>query len=535
MHKVGTAVGEFLNCLVEIATPDLTDPNILKVEQRLKLSDVDVKSDLCIVCRRSVEEACIRFEHSLRWHSACFRCHSTREDLTKSLDRARFDPAEARIYSVENAVTGCKTGFQYVTTLEQYTFLLKVALKRLYGLLHVKGTLIARTADLVYVTPLASSVDDSAMETAQPTMNQTGSTSRPLSHENSRTSSIEHLEAFAMDEDDDDIVETSSDVVEAASEAVVAAGRDANTEETADDDVVPLAKTVMNAEQYKSRHNLIEEFTDSTDLNAASSSSATSQPIKITAQPKKENSSKTVSSSLPEHNMTRASRVVEVDTAWPIMSPSSPSEGIHHVRKIGSFHENPEDSAAQKRRVGFLSELSALEMFAVKHLAVVRMLPLVEEYYSFTELLDMVGGKKMTFWNKLLATLNPIKKTQKPKEGSFGVPLETVVDKFGIETKFGSGAGRLRIPMFIEQAIVVMRRSDLGVEGIFRKNGNIKNLNVLEAKIAANPRHDLSNESSVQLAALLKKFLREMPEPLLTFKLHRLFIVCTSTLHYLLM
>ena len=110
-----------------------------------------------------------------------------------------------------------------------------------------------------------------------------------------------------------------------------------------------------------------------------------------------------------------------------------------------------------------------------------------------------------------------------------------MVDKFGIETKFGSGAGRLRIPMFIEQAIVVMRRSDLGVEGIFRKNGNIKNLNVLEAKIAANPRHDLSNESSVQLAALLKKFLREMPEPLLTFKLHRLFIVCTSTLHYLLM
>lgn len=39
---------------------------------------------------------------------------------------------------------------------------------------------------------------------------------------------------------------------------------------------------------------------------------------------------------------------------------------------------------------------------------------------------------------------------------------------------------------------------------------------------------NLMNENAIQLAALIKKFLREMPEPLLTFKLHRLFTTIQS-------
>ena len=35
---------------------------------------------------------------------------------------------------------------------------------------------------------------------------------------------------------------------------------------------------------------------------------------------------------------------------------------------------------------------------------------------------------------------------------------------------------------------------------------------------------DLTQDNPVQLAALLKKFLRDLPDPLMTYKLHRLFI-----------
>lgn len=66
---------------------------------------------------------------------------------------------------------------------------------------------------------------------------------------------------------------------------------------------------------------------------------------------------------------------------------------------------------------------------------------------------------------------------------------------------------------------------DMSVEGIFRKNGNIRRLKELTDAIDRDPSSvDLTQDNAVQLAALLKKFLRELPEPLLTFKLHRLLV-----------
>lgn len=65
----------------------------------------------------------------------------------------------------------------------------------------------------------------------------------------------------------------------------------------------------------------------------------------------------------------------------------------------------------------------------------------------------------------------------------------------------------------------------MSVEGIFRKNGNIRRLTALTEAIDRDPSSvDLSQDNPVQLAALLKKFLRQLPEPLLTFKLHRLMV-----------
>lgn len=65
----------------------------------------------------------------------------------------------------------------------------------------------------------------------------------------------------------------------------------------------------------------------------------------------------------------------------------------------------------------------------------------------------------------------------------------------------------------------------MSVEGIFRRSGNIRKLKELTEAYDRDPEAvDLTTDNPVQLAALLKKFLREMPDPLLMFKLHRLFI-----------
>lgn len=69
----------------------------------------------------------------------------------------------------------------------------------------------------------------------------------------------------------------------------------------------------------------------------------------------------------------------------------------------------------------------------------------------------------------------------------------------------------------------------MSVEGVFRKNGNIRRLVVLAETLDKAEGHvELSGEGPVQVAALLKKFLRELPDPLLTFKLHKLFITSQS-------
>jgi hypothetical protein len=70
---------------------------------------------------------------------------------------------------------------------------------------------------------------------------------------------------------------------------------------------------------------------------------------------------------------------------------------------------------------------------------------------------------------------------------------------------------------------------DMSVEGIFRKNGNIRRMNQVIESLDQDPASvDLSLDNPVQLAALLKRFLRDLPDPLLTFKLHRLWIMTQS-------
>lgn len=74
-----------------------------------------------------------------------------------------------------------------------------------------------------------------------------------------------------------------------------------------------------------------------------------------------------------------------------------------------------------------------------------------------------------------------------------------------------------------------MRQMDMAVEGIFRKNGNIRRLaQIAEQLDKDSTTVNLSEENPVQLAALLKRFLREMPDPLLTFRLHKLFCAAAS-------
>ena len=187
------------------------------------------------------------------------------------------------------------------------------------------------------------------------------------------------------------------------------------------------------------------------------------------------------------------------------------------------------DSSAQRTK-RYFSELSALEYFIVRHVAVLSMEPLLEGHYNLEDLLNLIETRKPTFWGKFGKAFQ---KNDRPKggkkKGVFGIPLDVLVERDGVESTYGVGPGALRVPGIIDDTISAMRQMDMSVEGVFRKNGNIRGLKDLTEKLDQKEVEvDLSKESPVQVAALLKKFLRELPDPLLTYKLYRLFVTSQS-------
>jgi len=175
----------------------------------------------------------------------------------------------------------------------------------------------------------------------------------------------------------------------------------------------------------------------------------------------------------------------------------------------------------------FFPELSGLEYFNVRHLAVLTMQPMMESEFSLEELLSFIESRKpATFWKNLGKAFKNDKSKNVKKKGVFGVPLDIIIERDGADSTDGVGPGTLRIPAVIDDIISSMRKMDLSVEGVFRKNGNIKKQQEMVDKINAEG-CDVVNfmeQPVVQLAALLKRYLRDLPDPLMTHKLYRLWV-----------
>jgi RhoGAP domain len=200
-----------------------------------------------------------------------------------------------------------------------------------------------------------------------------------------------------------------------------------------------------------------------------------------------------------------------------------------HRRDVSGGPDQIQVDAAGLKTKKYFSELSALEYFIVRHVAVLSMEPLLEGHFNLEELLSLIESRKPTIWNIFGRAFNKEAKKVGKKKGAFGVSLDYLVEKEGAESTHGVGPGALRIPALIDDAVSAMRQMDMSVEGVFRKNGNIRRLKELADLIDNKYEQvDLNRESPVQVAALVKKFLREMPDPLLTFKLQRLFIISQS-------
>ncbi|GAA5842625.1 hypothetical protein JCM9279_003642 [Rhodotorula babjevae] len=551
----------------------------------------EATTDLCEGCRLTVEEECARLGTSVRWHLPCLRCPHCHRCASK--DEAVPDPHDevsvAELVWVDGAgdealgAAFCREcasrerggslegtagpgQFAYVTRLEQYAFLLCVALNKLFGRLKqrgvVGGQLGAAAAD--EASDEARSLSDAYRDSTDIKRMKSVQLDRKLSATQARTpmrSTIVQSPAGRTATSDATtdttftLFQTKPPVPSRKDQPLVDPVRGTTIPRNQVREVVPASSGGgggTSSTKSTTPSNLSVVTTPTAASHADRDRDRTASPT-VAVGPRPAFHRKTTAvrivddpvaggerepdglggSSEPtqdEEGLTLADLPKALEAEQRRSDPSRPSPPpaslgtIAFVGDRGGFVGAPPNALSLGPKL--LSELSALEYFIVKHVAAVLLSSessALRDAAPLDDLLEMIDARKNTFWGKLFKG-GQEKKSVK-KKGVFGIPLEVLAERNGADSMHGAGPGSLRIPSFVDDVISAMKQMDMSIEGIFRKNGNIRRLKDLtEALDRDSGSVNLSDDNPVQLAALLKKFLRDLPDPLMTFKLFHLFI-----------
>ncbi|KAI9481462.1 MAG: Rho GTPase activation protein [Benjaminiella poitrasii] len=217
-----------------------------------------------------------------------------------------------------------------------------------------------------------------------------------------------------------------------------------------------------------------------------------------------------------------------------------------------------------------LPELSQHQDSIIRHIAIICMEShLIEDDFVLDDLLAVLDTKKSsssmatTFWGKLKThILTPTTESSAPvslpsptaSEKKIGVSLSNLssgslnplpisqpykrASEHALFEKWKSMCPSIApcfssnslAPHFLRDCVLAMIQQDLNTEGIFRKNGNIRGLKEMCETLDSQPNREdwtdfFGELPIIQLAAFIKRFLRELPEPLLTYKLYKLFLM----------
>nr|OQO32000.1 hypothetical protein B0A51_00799 [Rachicladosporium sp. CCFEE 5018] len=474
---------------------------------------VDRKADTCAVCDKAVEDKCFKVEGRVI-HAPCVKCYKCSRDMSGDSINARWSEQAVKVFCELHATPDARAGgLVHVSRLQQYVHLLRVAHARLLATLRTSGAL-PHTSDDPNLRDYDSRDGHTPSNEGDP----------PLLRSNTRSKSY-------------------------AGRSGSERKNDANYEDTMGDirrlRSTRMDKHLSNAGKHARKSRIIDgpegSRPDSADGGKDRRRTGTFQIVEdrdangeITSQLTFGRQDTMTLDDIPrivQAQQTREQRPNASRYARQRMVPQDPRPKMvngGHAREYSE--EGKPVTNADGRPPGtkkYFSELTALEYFIVRHVAVLSMEPLLEGHFNQEELLDLIETKRPTFWSKFGKAFVPKEKRSKvPKNAIFGVPLEQLLERDYEESTDCVGPGSLKIPSLIQEAVSAMKSMDMSVEGIFRKNASIKRLNEIKAEVDAKGAVDvdLTLESPVLLAALLKKFLRELPDPLLTHKLFRVFI-----------
>lgn len=516
-HRTTEALYNFLDDLSVLESINKNDDETLQITlgmARLSAND----SDQCTLCRKPIEDECA-LSGDKRWHLLCVRCVRCGKELSKTLDQARLH-RDQKIYctNCEGQIEAWGQPLERITKLQQYVFLLKVALARLLEILRSSGALPRTSED-----PNLNGYDavDGRRISADESPAMLGSDSRSKSYggereRHQRESSYENtlndvrrLRSTRLDK------HLSSSLRKARTSRIMDGPEGRSVRPGSAGAEIGSQNKVMQIEEDREPGGggTTEQYFGHQDALTLDDI-----PRIVAAEQAREQQPSAYRASRQE-----LFRSATTDAPYGTSNERSISTGQDAESKL------PMDRSPQRGR--FFSELSGLEYFIVRHVAVLTMQPMLEPEFTLEQLLGLIEARKATFWNKFGKAFgkNEPRKVGK-KKGVFGVPLEVIVERDGADSTDGVGPGALRIPAIIEDTITALKNKDLSVEGVFRKNGNIKKLTEQVAAVDRDGCDAIrwNDETPHQLAALLKRYLRELPDPLMTEKLYKVWIAATK-------
>ncbi|KAI8984108.1 hypothetical protein BDF20DRAFT_971307 [Mycotypha africana] len=577
-------VSRFLSQLMELANKRDQRHLQQQYEQRYD----NVSSDLCQFCKKVCEQACFQYKQHYLWHRECFACSMCCMPLREDYEQTWINDTSAAIVCKKCYVADSKlqqdSGYsqgavESVSKLKQSSFLLRVALRRLYSLLNIPDPM------LVYghqqqLPPYHLQLQPQQQEKHSYKQDQSPYPSYQIQQ------SQQQLPLQQQQLDGEQQLSPSTPVPQTSVNDHFKVELSSPLQQQQEQ--IPQTKiNLTDIRRMKSTH-MMRKMTNSHRVGKRSTLMETPSPniayvsnkIEINNYSQNEGQQQQVLDNCIEKDMNQ----LNISHSNPI----SPSHFEHNTRP---YHQQYKYSKSVPEAKSFyFSELGALEHFMLKHIAVLYLEEILHDHFTLEELVELIdehsnrrnrknghhgnsnshgnsssnGGS--TLWSKFVTSLNKAaygNQQQYTKStgaaryyanngttnsvttapttcATFGVPLDVLVERNGIESNLGLGPTRMiKIPVFIDEVISAMKQMDMSVEGIFRKNGNIRRLKELTEEIdrsypggsSSNNNNDndsggqpFINETPVQLAALIKKFLRELPDPLLTHKLHRLFI-----------
>lgn len=455
----------------------------------------EATTDLCEGCHLTIEEECARFGTSLRWHLACLHCvtchrspgtkdgdPSTSTESASSLSLQEFrieaassslpDDGRSRMGPLQfkggkTYCAGCVSGtelvgegFELVTRLEQYAFLLCVALNKLYALLKQRG--VVPSSPSTSSVFLASCYATDASE-APGSVEPNDVVDKNLYDAYRNSTDIKRMKSVNLDRH---LSSTTSRTPRRSTVIQSPSGRVATSNGNDSKPPIPSRKD----------QPVVDPSGTSTTPRPSRDVSPTSHP---TAQ---------VYRSLPPEaptaptrpafqRATTAIRIVDDQAsdqaqlrndAPHLGGPAEPTQNEQGLTLADLPLVLEAEQAREQHRFlptrsgALLSELSALEYFIVKHVAA---LMLASEDSPFKDvapledLLDLIDARKNTFWGKLFkgGADRDVKKNGK-KKGVFGIALEVLVERNGADSMHGAGPGSLRVPTFVDDCISAMKQ-----------------------------------------------------------------------------